>query len=146
MLILLIVIFVILFILDAIFSDGDMFFSFVYILGILACIGGIIWNTIKIADGLIIDEKIAMYQEENEKIENDIDRLVTQYMEYESETLGDLKGDSSITLVSLYPELKADELVKAQIETYQANNTKIKMLKADKLEISVAKWWIYFGK
>ena len=71
-------------------------------------------------------QKIAMYQEENTNIETQIDELVENYMSYESETLKEFKVESSITLVSLYPELKADELVKTQIETYTSNNTKIK--------------------
>jgi hypothetical protein len=99
----------------------------------------------KIAEGKVIDEKIEMYSQENAEIEADIDALVAKYMEYESSTLADLRGDSAITLVSLYPELKSDELVKAQIELYQANNEKIKDLKEDKLDIRVAKWWLYFG-
>ena len=87
-----------------------------------------------------------MYQEENANIENEMNILVQQYMSYESDTFGNLKGDSSITLVSLYPELKADTLVTKQIEVYVANNEKIKELKEDKIELSVQKWWLYFGK
>lgn len=98
-----------------------------------------------ISEGRVIDEKIEMYSQENAEIEADIDALVAKYMEYESSTLADLRGDSAITLVSLYPELKSDELVKAQIELYLANNKKIKDLKEDKLDIRVAKWWLYFG-
>ena len=72
--------------------------------------------------------------------------LVEQYMNYESGTYGELKGESSITLVSLYPELKADTLVTKQIEVYIANNEKIKELKEKKIDLSVKKWWLYFGK
>jgi hypothetical protein len=98
-----------------------------------------------IADGRVIDEKIEMYSQENAEIEADIDALVAEYMVYESSTLADLRGDSSITLVSLYPELKSDELVKAQLEIYRDNTEKIKDLKEAKLDIRVAKWWLYFG-
>lgn len=91
-------------------------------------------------------QKIAMYQEENTNIETQIDELVENYMSYESETLKEFKAESSITLVSLYPELKADELVKTQIETYTSNNAKIKNLKEGIIDNSTVKWWIYFGK
>ena len=88
---------------------------------------------------------IAMYAEENKNIENQIDAVVSKYMEFEGGTLTGLKSDSAITLVSLYPELKSDELVKTQIATYQANNEKLKELKEKKINIRVYKWWMYFG-
>jgi hypothetical protein len=99
-----------------------------------------------VVDGRVADKKIKMYTEENNAIEKQIETVVNQYMEYENETLKEFKGDSSITLVTLYPELKSDELVKKQIETYQKNNEKIKELKEKKIEVSTAKWWLYFGK
>jgi len=103
-------------------------------------------NISHIVNGRVIDDQIALYTEENAKIETAIDELVTEYMEFESSTFAELKADSSITLVSLYPELKSDELVKAQIETYQENNAEIKRLKEKKLKITTYKWWVYFGK
>ena len=87
-----------------------------------------------------------MYTEENTKIEEQIDAIVKEYMEYEGETFSELKGDSSMILVSLYPDLKSDELVKTQISTYQANNKKIKELKETKINAKIYKWWLYFGK
>ena len=54
--------------------------------------------------------------------------------------------ESSITLVSLYPELKSDELVKKQIAVYQENNKKIINLKEKQIDANVAKWWLYFGE
>lgn len=98
-----------------------------------------------VVKGRIIDDKIAMYTEENTKIETSIGELVSEYMEFEADTYSEFKNDSAITLVSLYPELKSDELVKIQIETYQENTTKIKELKEDKLDIAIYKWWLYFG-
>ena len=96
-------------------------------------------------NGKVIDSKIEMYSEENTKIEESISDLVSEYMEFESETFKDLKGDDSITLISLYPELKSDELIKAQIEIYQENNEKIKELKESRLNLTLVRWWLYFG-
>ena len=93
-----------------------------------------------------IEDKIAMYQQENNKIESQIDELVTNYMKYENETFDKFKAESSMTVVSLYPELKSDTLVQSQIETYTKNNNKIKRLKEDKIMRSVSRWWLYFGK
>lgn len=96
--------------------------------------------------GKYIDEKIAMYQEENANIEEQIDALVQNYMKYESDTFAEFKSEDSMTLVSLYPELKSDELVQNQISIYTENNKKIKELKEQKIDVAKSKWWLYFGK
>ena len=94
------------------------------IVGIVLCVS--------VTDGSVIDKKIAMYQKENTKIENQMDVLVSQYMKFETDTYGELKNESSITLVSLYPDLKSDELVKKQIEVYESNNKEIREMKEKK--------------
>ena len=99
----------------------------------------------KIAEGRILDDKIAMYTEENQKIEEQIGMLVEEYMNYESNTYIETKGENAISLVALYPDLKADELVKKQIEVYLANNQKIKELKEQNIMGDVYRWWTYFG-
>ena len=115
-------------------------FFLLIVMGCIAICGGSIIN------GRTLEAKIAMYAEENASIEDQMNSLVESYMNYESDTYGNLKGESGITLVSLYPELKADALVEKQIEVYIANNEKIKALKNDLLSISNYKWWVYFGK
>ena len=92
-----------------------------------------------------IDDRIAMYQEENAKIEQQIDILVKDYQEYESGVFADANSESAITLVSLYPELKADQLVSSQIDIYVANNEQIKRLKLEQINADVVRWWLYFG-
>jgi hypothetical protein len=92
-----------------------------------------------------IDEKIAMYTEENTRIEQQIANCVERYQEYEQGVFEKVSPDNAVTLVSLYPELKSDTLVQAQIETYVKNNNKIKELKEHKIDAYVRKWWLYFG-
>lgn len=122
-------------------EDACLFYAcgFVICLIICACLGGSIIN------GRTLDRKIQMYTEQNKTIEEDMNTLVKQYMNYESGTYGELKSESSITLVSLYPDLKADALVTKQIEVYIDNNEKIKNLKEKCINISNYKWWLYFG-
>ena len=93
-----------------------------------------------------IDDKIAMYQEENSKIESQIEVVVEKYMEYESDTFAELSSESIVTLATVYPELKSNELVQGQIELYIKNNEKIIKLKESKINAGVARWWLYFGK
>lgn len=92
-----------------------------------------------------IDPKIEMYQTENANIEKQIADCVEQYQQHEIEVFTEVAPDSAITLVSLYPELKSDALVKKQIEIYVANNQKIKELKEQKIMGNIIRWWAYFG-
>lgn len=92
-----------------------------------------------------LDDRIAMYEEENQEIETQIAECVEEYMAYEEGVFEGVSSESAITLVSLYPELKADTLVQKQIEIYVANNEKIKELKEEKITVKNKKWWLYFG-
>ena len=93
-----------------------------------------------------IDKKIAIYEEENTKIEQQIADTVKQYQEYETGIFTEVAPESSITLVALYPELKSDTLVQSQIEVYVENNKTIKELKSTAINAPVYRWWLYFGK
>lgn len=117
-----------------------------YMIGFGVCLIVIVLLSWNIISGHTLESKINMYTEENQNIEEDINILVEQYMNYESDTYGNLKNESSITLVSLYPELKADTLVEKQIEIYIENNKKIKELKEKIINISNYKWLLYFGR
>lgn len=96
-------------------------------------------------NGLTAKPKIKMYEEENIRIEEKINTLVLNYMEYEGKTLKDFKTDNSMLLVNLYPELKSDKLVEEQIKIYNENNKKIKELKEAEIDIRIGKWLLYFG-
>lgn len=100
-----------------------------------------------VATADILDDKIAMYQEENATIEQDIDRIVKEYLKHEHDTFTNLKAEeSSITLVTLFPELKSDTLIQQQLEIYVANNARIRSLREEKIDIAKKKWMLYFGK
>lgn len=94
-----------------------------------------------------IPAKIAMYEEENAKIEEKVSNTVNKYMEYEKNIIVEVgPDDDAFSLVSLYPELGADTLISNEIEAYTGNNQKIKELKDEALDISVYRFWMYFGK
>ena len=130
--------------------DTHSFFTFMsWVLGLVALTFIInIWSlSIEVATESTIDSKIAMYQEENANIERDIDKIVREYLEHEHNTFADLKTEeSSITLVTLFPELKADTLVQQQLEIYVANNASIKQLREEKINMAKTKWILYFGR
>lgn len=117
-------------------------FTMIFIaLAVLFCLLGIP-GTI---DSRYTNQKIQMYQEENEKIEEDVSVIITQYMKHENETFDMSKIESSTVLIQMYPELKSNELVSKQIDIYNENNKKIKKLKLEKIKNQKAKFYLYFG-
>lgn len=116
------------------------------VISMIVSIIATIYFGVNVKSNDVIDDKIAMYQEENAKIEEQIAIVVSDYMEHESKVFDNAKVSSPIILAQLYPELKSDELVKSQIDIYVANNEKIKDLKLQKINDSVYRWWLYFGK
>lgn len=131
------------------FSVHDLFFCLAWAFGIIAfvMIVTICCLAPKIATASTLDDKITMYQEENTTIEQDINKIVEEYLNHEQDTFTELKTEeSSITLVTLFPELKSDTLVQQQLEIYVANNSKIKSLKEERIDIAKLKWLLYFGK
>ena len=124
---------------------------YVSIVALLVClsVGFFIWGMVLIetvGTGYTIDERISMYEEENASIEESIDTIVKNYMDFEATTYEGLKNEDAINLISLFPELKSDTLVQQQIEVYVANRQKIKELKEEKIDLSKAKWMLYFGR
>lgn len=135
-------------------ADGDLIAAgFVLnFVAMLITIVAIIFNAVQASSLITIDKKIAMYEEENNSIQNSITTIVQNYMNYESNTyIESLKEIDTSNLdimiaTQIYPDLKANELVNKQIEIYQDNNNKIKQLKEQKFSGEIAKWWLYFGK
>lgn len=99
-----------------------------------------------IVNGRVIDQKIELLENKNKEIESKVEISVKSYMEYEGKTFKDLKVDSYIQLVNLYPDLKSDELIKKEIELYQKNIEEVNNLKMEKINISNYKWLVYFGR
>ena len=93
----------------------------------------------------VIDDRIAMYEEENTRIEQQVADVVEQYQKYETDIFMEVAPESAVTMVSLYPELKSDSLVQAQIEVYTENNKTIKDLRDQQIKGNVYRWWLYFG-
>lgn len=125
--------------------DISTFFGSVGLLMFVGCLVVSICLGIGIKNHSVIDDRIAMYGEENAKIEEQVSVVVKEYMEFEEEVFTNVSPDSAITLVSLYPELKSDTLMSSLIDVYLDNNDMIKSLREKQIRGSVLKWWLYFG-
>ena len=114
------------------------------VVGFFALLGLIIVG-INVKSLSVIDDRIAMYEEENARIEQQIADVVEQYQKYETDIFREVAPESAVTMVSLYPELKSDSLVQAQIEVYTENNKTIRDLRDKQIKGNVYRWWLYFG-
>lgn len=92
-----------------------------------------------------VDQKIKMYETQNQQLERKIDVAVKNYMNHEKDTYKEFKAGDGMALITTYPELRSNELVKEQMNTYQSNNRKIAKLKEKEIDCNVTKWWVYFG-
>ena len=129
-------------------TDSEILGGIIGVVGTFGAVVSLITMVVlivSVSNLAVINEKIAMYEQENQKIETQIAETVQQYQEYESGIFTEVAPESSVTLVALYPELKADTLVQKQIEIYVANNEKIKSLKESNITGNVKRWWLYFG-
>lgn len=115
-------------------------------MGLIVSLAVFVILLISASNESIIDSKIELYQAQNSEIESKIQATVASYLAHERQTYKDLKPDNAIAVVSAYPELHSNELVKKQIEVYEDNNKKIMGLKEEKLNQPIYKWWLYFGR
>lgn len=104
-----------------------------------------IWVSIVLSGRMTIDEKIEVYRKENAVIEKQMEIVIQNYQDFESDTLKEFTNEGATILVSLYPELKSNELVAKQLEVYVSNNAKIKELECERLSYKTLAWWLYFG-
>lgn len=121
------------------------------IICIVGCVAlGIVLFAMLIVGGeassaMVIDDKIAMYEEENAAINEEINILIANYQEHEMDVFDAVTEDISPTIVlTLYPDLKSNTLLSKQIDTYVENQKEIKELKCKKLDYEVLKWWLHF--
>lgn len=114
------------------------------LIGLIALIG-IFVNIGFLVYGRTLDDKIAMYEQENAAIEQSVDVLVKDYYKHESDTYSSLKPENAVLFASAYPELQSNEIATKQLEIYVENNNKIKGLKEDQINLSRNRFWLYFG-
>ena len=128
-------------------ADSDICFGISgigMVVGFFALLGLIIVG-VNVKSLSVIDDRIVMYEEENARIEQQIADVVEQYQKYETDIFREVAPESAVTMVSLYPELKSDSLVQAQIEVYTENNKTIRYLRDKQIKGNVYHWWLYFG-
>ena len=99
-------------------------------------------------DKSTIDSRLAILEEQNQVVLSQIEPLVQQALEYESNTYQDFKLDVAkiIAFTQLYPDLKANSFLNKQIDVILANQQEIKQLKLDKASLNAYQFWLWTPK
>lgn len=92
-----------------------------------------------------INEKIELYEEENQRIENSITIIVEKYLQHEEIVYDNLSVDDVNAYLVVYPELRSNDIISKQIDVLTSNSEKLKELKSERADISTYRWWVYFG-
>lgn len=99
-------------------------------------------------DKSTIDSRLPVIEEQNTIVLSQIEPLVQQALEYESNTYKDFKLDANklIAFTQLYPDLKANDFLNKQIDIILANQQEIKQLKLDKASLNAYHFWLWTPK
>jgi hypothetical protein len=126
--------------------DGILILSFAvsFISFIAILIAGATYNY----DSTTINSRLSVLEEQNTTVLTQIEPLVQQALEYESNTYKDFKLDAAkiIAFTQLYPDLKANDFLKKQIDIILANQEEIKQLKLDKASLNAYSFWLWTPK
>ncbi len=115
-------------------------------LGSLVVFGVIIYAANNVMQLQVIDQKIAVYEQENTRIEQSVAAMVENYIDYETDTFTKVAENISPTMVfSMYPELKSNTLVEKEISIYTENQKELRTLKLSRFDCELWKWWLWFG-
>ena len=99
-------------------------------------------------DKSTIDSRLPVIEEQNQIVLAQIEPLVQQALEYESNTYKDFKLDAAkvIAFTQLYPDLKANDFLNKQIDIILANQQEIKQLKLAKATLNAYHFWLWTPK
>lgn len=99
-------------------------------------------------DKTTIDSRLVVLEEQNQVILSQIEPLVQQALEYESNTYKDFKLDANklIAFTQLYPDLKANDFLNKQIDIILTNQQEIKQLKLAKASLGAYSFWLWTPK
>jgi hypothetical protein len=95
-----------------------------------------------------IDNRLNVVEAQNQIVLSQIEPLVRQALEYESNTYKEFKLDAAkiIAFTQLYPDLKANSFLNKQIDIILANQQEIKQLKLDKATLNAYHFWLWTPK
>jgi hypothetical protein len=99
-------------------------------------------------DKSTINNRLSILEEQNQIVLSQIEPLVQQALDYESNTYKDFKLDANkiVAFSQMYPDLKANSFLNKQIDIILANQAEIKQLKLDKASLNAYHFWLWTPK
>lgn len=132
------------------YGDDGLFRIIFGIMLIISVCGAMLIMCGKIQNCRVIDTKIELAQDRCDKITGELTESVNWYLSYEHDTYTELKPDEVMSILGgpkeIYPQLKADKMIKDALDTYKNLQNDVYNLKMQKVNESIYKWWLYFGK
>lgn len=130
---------------NSFWEDSTIGINITGIVGCIASIIAIIVVAISFSCANIIPNKIKVLEEQNLKIETQINSIAEDYLAHEGKTYDKLTPDNVEVFAVAYPQLASNETVTRQMGVYIENNNKITELKLEWCNRNVYAWWLYFG-
>lgn len=118
---------------------------FLFVVTLLVTIGiGIQYNSIKST----ANEKLEVLNSQNEIVLSQIEPLVQQALNYESDTYKELKltPENIVAFGNMYPQLQANSFIQSQINIIVENQNEIKNLKLEIASLNAYHLWLFTGK
>lgn len=146
MLYILLFIFILIFIISII-QDSDVtfpaFFFTIIITGILIA-AGVSYNNTKSTSA----SKLEVLNEQNEIVLKQIEPLVQQALNYESNTYKEFKltPENIVAFGNMYPQLQANSFIQSQINIIVENQKEIKDLKLKTASLNAYRLWLFTKK
>ena len=146
MLYILLFIFILIFIISII-QNGDVAMPALFFTGVTTCVligVGISYNNIKSTAA----SKLEVLNEQNEIVLAQIEPLVQQALNYESNTYKEFKltPENIIAFSNMYPQLQANSFIQSQINIIVENQKEIKDLKLRIASLNAYRLWLFTKK
>ena len=91
--------------------------------------------------------QIAVLEENNTELLNEIQPVIERYLNYEQGTLASMKPEASTLIAyAVYPELKGNEFVARQLDIIEKNNNEIKERKLKLASLESYRVWLFMGE
>lgn len=146
MLYILLFIFILIFIISII-NNNDIAmpaFFFVVIITVILIGVGVSYNNVKSTAA----SKLEVLNEQNEIVLKQIEPLVQQAMNYESNTYKEFKltPENIVAFGNMYPQLQANSFIQSQINIIVENQKEIKDLKLKIASLNAYRLWLFTKK
>ena len=130
------------------FQEDDGIIVSGFLIGFPSLVAVLIAGGIYNYNASTIDNKLAVLEEQNTTVLTQVEPLVQQALNYESSTYKNLKLDVNklIIFAQMYPELKANDFLRMQIDIILCNQQEIKQLKLDKATLNSYHFWLWTPK